>query len=314
MILMAVLLLVPPVSVSADAVMGNEFEWEHHDELQRLERSLFVVNGPDGYVILREEPGSSKEAIRSWWSSGEVISFDNGTIVYMDSVYVYEDEYWGVMQTGHHVDIPGWILMDELLMYYDSQDFIEEHEDELYGFSGSIDRVYKAEEFYLWQWPGSDRERILYTVDEDNDLEDEYAIRTGLAYMDDNGREWVYVILWNGFTSGLSRYGSAEGWTCLDDLANAGNIEAFNPAPESIKWSPDGNNNWSSDSVIPPANTPPDETPTTNPEYSPVLPDWSSDITSDNTLFNIGIILIIISVLVLAVTLIIIFIINKRKK
>ena len=316
-LLIVILLLAPPISVSADAVIGNDFEWKHRDELQRLDRSLFVVNGPDGYVIVREEPGSSKDTIGSDWNGFEVtVSLDNGTIVYMDSVYMHEGEYWGVMQTGHHVDIPGWILMEDLLLYYNNQDFLEQHKADIYNFTGSIDKLRTVEEFYLWQWPGSDRERILYTVDEYSDLESESAIRTKQAYMDDNGCEWVYIIIWDGFTSGLSYGGSAEGWICLDDLANDGNMKAFNPAPGPIKWSPDGSVDWSSGNGTTSTTSPPSEGSTTIPGEDPppsaVPPEKTFCDTWNNTLFPI---IFIYSVIVFAAAVpILIFIIIKRKK
>ena len=316
-IIIIIFLLVPPIYASADVVIGNEFEREHRDELTSLERSLFIVNGPDGYVIAREEPGSTKDTIQGNWGGHEVtVSLDNGAIVYMSYVYVHKGEYWGVMQTGHHVYIPGWILMDDLLMYYDNRDFMEQHKDKLYDFTGSIDILQKTYEFYLWQWPGSDRERILYAVDEYSDLDDEYAIRTGKAYMDDNAREWVYITIWDGFASGFSRGGSAEGWICLDDLTNEGDIQAFNPAPGPTKWSPDGSIDWSSGDVTAPTTSPPAESPTPMPgEDSPpsaVPPGRLADDPFYNTLFFI---ILVISVIVLAITVtMLIIILSKRNK
>jgi len=316
-ILIVILLLAPPVLVSADVVIGNDFEWEHKDELIRLERSLFIVNGPDGYVIAREEPGSTKDTIKSDWDGIEAtVSFDNGAIVYMSSVYVYKGEYWGVMQTGHHVYIPGWILMDDLLMYYDYRDFAEQYKVDLYDFTGSIDKMRTVDEFYIWQWPGSDRERILYTVDEYSDLDKKAAIRTGQAYMDDNDREWVYVTIWDGFSSGYSRGGSAQGWICLDDLANEGDIQAFNPAPGPTKWSPDGRVDWSSGNGTTSTNSTPSDSPTPMPgEDSPpsaVPPINMFEALWYNTVFQI-ILGVSIIVFIIAVIIIIIILIKRRK-
>ena len=316
-ILITILLLAPPVLASADVVIGNEFEWEHQDELIRLERSLFVINGPDGYVIAREEPGSTKDTIKSDWDGFEVtVSLDNGTLVYMDSVYVLKGEYWGVMQTGHHVYIPGWILMDDLLMYYDYKDFAEQYKGELYEFTGSIDKLQKVDEFCLWQWPGSDRARILYVVDEYSDLDDKAAIRTGQAYMDDNDREWVYITIWDGFTSGFSRGGSAQGWICLDDLANDGDIQAFNPAPGPTKWSPDGSVDWSFGNESTSTTSPPSESPTPIPGEDPPPSAVPPNRTFIDTLYNtIFLIIFIASVIGLAAAVImIILILIKRKK
>jgi hypothetical protein len=103
-----------------------------------------------------------------------------------------------------------------------------------------------AEAFYLWQWPGADREKINYFVD---DYLDESAFRSRYAFMDDQGREWVYTIIWDGNFGGMIRDGSAEGWVCMSDLYND-QMPSFYPAPAPVTWSPDSPAIWPPSIII----------------------------------------------------------------
>ena len=219
-IIFAVFLMFPLVA-HADVVMGNDFLDKNSEKTEPLGR-MFQVNGVNGNLSSTEKPGSSKV----------IETYENGSLILIGNTYLHKNKYWGIPPISHSYWMSGWLPMDELLMVYGRIDFETEYQNELYDYSGSVDVLLSANRFYLWQWPGSDREKQLYDY---MDL-DESAIKTGHAYMDDEGREWVFVSLWGGPTlGGLSMTGASDGWVCLSDLDNS-QIPAFHPAPEPIQW------------------------------------------------------------------------------
>jgi len=228
-IIMVVFLFTPTITVYADVVFGNEFLNEKKDKTEiigdKYYGKSFYVNSPSGYISSKEAPDSNEEAYK----------YENGRIIRIYYIYKHKGKYWGSPPINHGSS-PGWFPMDELLTYYDNGDFETEHKHELYDYTGGFHELSTSEEFYIWQWPGSDREKIHYFANEYSGLDNDHAIRAKHAYMDDNGCEWVYIVIWDGYSGGESRWGSAEGWVCLSDLNN-GQIPAFNPAPPPAKWS-----------------------------------------------------------------------------
>lgn len=291
-ILMVVLLLTPTATVYADVVSGNDFFDKKETKAEKIgDESYgksFFVNGPSGYASFKEAPGSSKE----------VRKYENGSIIYIAYVYKHMGEYWGIPAMTHGPS-PGWVLMDELLAYYDNSDFRNEHKSELYNYTGGFDELRTSEEFYIWQWPGSDREKIHYIVYDYSELDYEYAIRARHAYTDNDGREWAYVVLWEGNSGGLSHIGSAEGWVCLSDFNND-KIPAFNPAPPPAKWSHDSTDRPPDGALSPPDNT--SEIPIVTPE--PIHKNG----------FNITLVIIALVVVFVAGTAVAIWILLKKNK
>ena len=228
--MMIILLIFLPTSkVRADVVFGNDFYFRNRDDIEPLNR-LFVVNGTNGFVSAKEAPGSSDE----------VSQFRNGSMIMIGSVHLYSGSYWGMTPMGHAYGMPGWVSMDELLMLYDHVDFVEEYQENLYVYSGSFEGAIEDEGYYVWRWPGSDMEKRWFVSDY-MDAGDFDAI---YAYMDDEGREWVYCRIMGGEAyGGLSLRNAATGWICLSDAANE-SIPMFKPAPEPIAWQKDGNHNW----------------------------------------------------------------------
>ncbi|MCL1895674.1 MAG: hypothetical protein FWG03_03915 [Clostridiales bacterium] len=220
--LAAVFLFALPLAAYADVVFGNDFLDKHRDKTEPVGRS-FIVDGPDGYVSVKVKPGSEKEEIR----------IDNGAIVHIVAVYKHKGAYWGITPSNHAYYYCGWFPMDELLVYYDSADFAFEHSGEFYEYTGDFDKVLAAEGFYIWQWPGADREKINYI----NEYLEPGALKTEYAWMDGEGNEWIYLLIWGGYSTHGGYSDAAEGWVCINDPQN-GNIPAFNPAPEPSPWSP----------------------------------------------------------------------------
>ena len=220
-LLVGILLMALSPAALADVIIGNEFFHQHEDKIQELDRYRFIANGPNGHVSAKKAPGSGKETT----------VYQNGEDVLIASTYIYKGKYWGITPFGHFAQIPGWIPMDQLLVKYSQEDFEAEHQDELYAYTGGFDALFEAEAFYLWQWPGSDREKIYYDMPLDAD-----AYRGGPAYRDNESREWVYIVIFGGWLGNNREI--TDGWICLTDPSNS-DIPAFNPAPAPTKWLPD---------------------------------------------------------------------------
>lgn len=245
-LLAAILLLASSPVAYADVVMGNDFRYQHEKETQKLDRSRFCANGPDGYVIPQQEPGGTEEVFtfeRPWvGDSLEVVlpKYQNGAELLMERMYILEGEFWGVMYPSHSYSWPGWIPMEHLLVVYIRDDFNKEYHDEFYTYTGGYDTVLSAERLVLWQWPGSDREKRV--IDDESFLIKD--ISADYAYIDEQGREWGYVNIrytYTYWTDGWTQ--DMQTWICLDDPSNS-KIPSFIPAPKPVEWSPDGVYEW----------------------------------------------------------------------
>ena len=241
-IFMLVCLFVPSVTVYADAIMGNDFFYENKQKAQKLERLIFCVDSPDGYVFLKETPSWNGRILT--FPSGERPRYKNGTVIHMEHTYVVNDKYWGLPIIGHYIWDVGWIPMEYLRVMYVDEDFNNEHIDEFYTYTGSYNAVLNAKKLVIWKWPGSDREKLIVDTGE-------FTINTDsarYAYKDKEGREWGYVEIkysssYAGWYGGRGVYQNEYAWICLSDPENSG-ISAFSPAPKPSKWSPDGALEW----------------------------------------------------------------------
>ncbi|MCL1895673.1 MAG: hypothetical protein FWG03_03910 [Clostridiales bacterium] len=236
-VLAVIFLFALPLAAYADVIEGNEFFAKNWGKTVTLNRT-FIVNGVDGYVSVRNQPGDEIENYR----------IDNGRIVRIADVYKHKGAYWGYPPSSHS-SINGWFPMDELLMYYDKIDFANEHQDEFYDFNGSFYDLFVTDEFYIWEWPGADREKISYPNEYlKSDYLDPYCLNTDFAWMDGEGNEWIYLRIWGGYSDGLSRGDAADGWVCISD-PGSDKIPAFNPAPQPAPWSPDDPDGWANASI-----------------------------------------------------------------
>ena len=222
--------LASPLSVRADAVMGNEFYSKNRDKTETLSGwrgwlrgKIYIINSPSGRVIPREEPGSyngipttlgyrNGYGYEDYVPSGDVWAFTNGTRIALEAAYLLDGEYWGIMPPSHMYQPPGWIRMDEILVSYTNSDFYDANKDNFYDYTGDCNAGLTAKSLVLWPWPGTDQEKII--------IGDKESITNHAniiyACVDKEGREW-----------GMS--GSMM-WICLSDPENK-NIPSFYPAP-----------------------------------------------------------------------------------
>jgi len=235
-----------PQSAFTD-ITKNDFFQQHSADVQKLDRSRFYANSPDGYVALRAEPGFDAQ-ILTHWALGQ-FTYLNGEQISIDYVYNLNGEYWGyVSYANDEPHPPGWVPMDQLLMGYCNTDFVNEHKDSFFAYTDDITAAVTTDTFVLWEWPSSDSANTYWGIK----VLQEGAATCQYACNDEKGREWVYIDKqWN--------YQHVYGWLCIDDPESR-ELPTFNPAPKPIKWSPDGVYDWSSANAVvwPPAETFPD--------------------------------------------------------
>jgi len=200
---------------------GNDFFDRHINKIEYLRRE-FYANGSGGFVSVKTEPGSNNE----------IAQIENGGIHQIQYTYNNHGEIWGVLD----VEVPGkpyqewqrgWVLMDDVLVVYDTFSFEDEYKDEIYTYTGSIDILFEGHELVFWKYPGSGvvtgswDESVLSDPNRDfRTWWDEYP-----AYTDADNREWIaFPIL-------------VKEWICLSDPTN-NSIPAFNPPPEPELWQP----------------------------------------------------------------------------
>jgi hypothetical protein len=210
----------------------NDFYLSKKSECVRLNRG-FYANGHNGVISLKTEPGGSKE----------ITLLKNGEIIYISHTYNKNGEIWGLTgiypwknQTRTYY---GWVRMDQLLLAYDFISFEEEYGHEFYDFDGSPDALIEAEKIVFWTWPGAgvftrvlgppQKERIFDTYFDSGSEQIKREILPH-AYMDSEGREWVFI-------SDYMKYDSNV-WVCLSNPSNT-DIPVFNAEPEPTLWKSD---------------------------------------------------------------------------
>jgi len=217
-----ILLSFLPIPAYADVVYGNDFAEANSDKTVRISGwGIFMVNSPTGSIITRERPDPG---------SGELTEYRNGQKIFIWATYANYGVCWGIEELNHSGRIPGWVLMDELLILYDRRDFELENKEKIYPYTGDLSVVKTAKEVVVWEWPGSDREKRVVNAEYLFVEDREGFWRIGGAYKDEEGREWVNIYSYSYWSRVL-----IEGWICLSDPENR-DIPAFNPSPKPKKW------------------------------------------------------------------------------
>jgi len=261
------------VTVNADAIMSNTF-YLYSSPLIRVNATV-IVNSPTGSVVTKLEPDSDVPTLPEnvWYEYFFPRTLENGQLHHISAAYYHNGEYWGTDGETHGGWSPGWILMDNLMLAYTQTHFRNENRESFYKIEDSaagIGAIPEADRIVIWEWPGADRPKQVYTM---------YGILNGRytywrwyprdithftdisdVYKDSEGREWGR---------------NAVGWVCLDDPSNATNIPAFN-APEPWKWippdTPPSTTPPSTSATEPPSTTPPTTSATEPPSTTPPPP------------------------------------------
>lgn len=204
-LLLAMWVLAVPALADVAWEPENSFYQRHQNQCE-LEERMYWVNGAEGYAVLQEEPEGKP-----------IATVKNGVKVFVNGIY---DDAWALItynvdqdperylavasdaEEGYH---EAWLPMEELVRYYDSQCFEEEHRTELSAERRTFEAADKA--LCLYEYPGGP---FTWQMDPLNTKE-MAPVETQLLYTDAEGREWGKVGYW---------YGSRNIWFCLSDLEN----------------------------------------------------------------------------------------------
>jgi len=202
------MLAVPNVAhADAIATSGNDFFDQHANDIIFLGWN-FIADGEAGSVAVKESPGSAKELYK----------IENGDIVFVQYSCLFNGKYWGYIYPDS-----GWAKLDQMLLVYDNRTFSEDHRAEFYIYEGTYTALENAGGAIAWSWPGSGIQLGIIEGIDSSDIKDAHT------WKDPEGREWVLVYKYQGFS---------VIWICLSDPMN-GDIPAFNPASLPSVWVPE---------------------------------------------------------------------------
>lgn len=212
-VLTAALGLAQPVSADVIWTPENRF-YERHSEECEYSGRCYEVRGCQGEAQLFAAPDGM--------CTGAV---ENGTAVQIQFVWSGQQD-WGFAEAG-------WIPMDDLSLIYDSQQFMQDHADEIdAGEPVDVD----FNQAVLYDYPNGPKqseleERVDYLpFDELFDT----------IYTDGNGQHWGYV----GYYMGRR-----NAWVCLDDPMNrelSTAVVATQPSAAELRGTPSATGGTSS--------------------------------------------------------------------
>lgn len=181
---------------------SGEFYMDHPDECEYDGRD-YQTNGKEGFVVVYEEPGSSKEVAR----------IKNGKRFYVGFTYRGSGVTWAALNLwGYEPEAEesleddvrdGWVVFDNLAKVYMEEDFRAEHAGEFADYQGELDGYEIKKELIFWDYPGSGR--IVCWIEEYFNEGDAPVYQN--LYTDQDKNRWTYV----GY------YYGDRGWVCVDD-------------------------------------------------------------------------------------------------
>lgn len=200
------------VPVSGDSLWepreDTYFE-RHWGECDILPERYYQADGKDGTITLWKQPNGRLK----------IAEYQNGTefrVIYLcpdnhDVLWTVVEDYvdtngFGETQREY---FSGWIIMSDLLVIYDHFSFVEEHENELKEFNGSID-LRDLHKFVYWQYPGSKKVNQTWFYDFTEITEED--VEFPYEFYGAGNHPWVYVEVHSGKI--------AKGWINLDNPFN----------------------------------------------------------------------------------------------
>ena len=171
----------------------NSF-YESHSGQCDYENRAYLLGGYEGEVALRSSP-----------QNGYIVKqVENGKRGVVQFIWHGGEMDWGYLYGIEGEETEGWAPMDDLSLIYDSQQFMEDHAQEL--VEGAAAEV-TFSQAVLYDYPGGP---TAYVLEESKEYQPFSEIFTTL-YTDENGLRWGYVGYYMGHR---------ERWACLDDPMN----------------------------------------------------------------------------------------------
>jgi len=177
---------------SADMIWepnGDSFYDAHRGECQHLGRS-YIANGPNGNLIVYKSPENPSI----------VTKLPNGSTFGCYFSYQDKDGITWALYNDFTTNVSGWVPYDYLVVIYDYISFEEEFGEQIVSEEGQLGSEWSDQEIYKWSYPGSvECSKMI--------LGSDYLPEYSAAYIDEDGRKWVY----GGYYRGHKNY-----WICMD--------------------------------------------------------------------------------------------------
>ena len=190
--LMLVAALGLAVPASADVIWEpeNSFYAKHNEECD-YEGRCYMLAAYEGSVAVRAEP------------NGMVLEkVENGAQALVQFIWHGDGMDWGFVTAVSGDDrAEGWAPMDDLSLVYDSQQFQEDHQQELQE-GAPVDVEFH--EAWLYAYPNGPKNQLLQEDERYMPFDELFTT----LYTDENGLRWGYV----GYYMGRR-----QAWVCLDD-------------------------------------------------------------------------------------------------
>lgn len=198
------------LSASADLIwepFDDSFYTEHFQECTYVGRN-YQLAGYDGTVTVFTAPsGMSK------------VTLDNGIQGNIQFTWKGYGITWGYLCWLTGIDVQGWVAMDDMAKVYDSQQFMEDHQEEIQGLNQDL--PVNFQEAVLYSYPNGPT--TGETLKEFPDYSP-FSQAFSSLYTDENGFQWGYI----GYYMG-----SLRAWVCLDDPMNEDLDTQIVPVPLS---------------------------------------------------------------------------------
>ena len=196
-VLVLVLALALPASADVIWTPDNAFYESHYEECTYVGRG-YEMAGHDGTVTVWDAPGGTVVETLPNGTRGAVQFTWKGDGVEWGCLYNYSDNSDEWSKTG-------WVPMDDLALIYDSQQFMEDHGDEI---SSVEDLTVDFDTAVVYEYPGGPSRE--WPLKEDLDYLP-FSQAFSDLYTDADGLRWGYVGYYMGHRNG---------WICLDDPMN----------------------------------------------------------------------------------------------
>ncbi len=208
LLVLAMLSCILPVFADVIVEPEDAFYRAHADECVYNRYRTYTVNTEVGHAYVYVSPDSSL-TVKGW---------PNGTEVVISWIYTDKNgDDWGLFSQG------GWFRMADLTVVYDSFSFIEDHREEMTGYTEGSYTLEASEEkpIPMWSYPGKRSDAAFNS--------DNIAEYISMLYTDGDGVVWGYI----------SYYKSRRNiWVCASDPYGDGTVTPADPALSEWKAEP----------------------------------------------------------------------------
>ncbi|MBE6954360.1 MAG: hypothetical protein E7449_00425 [Ruminococcaceae bacterium] len=201
--LLVLLVLLLGITAQADLIDYRSYV-NHSKHGCELYGRVHIMNAPEGAVKVYSEPDGKVKYYTSSEGRIEPGSLANG--IRLKILCTLEDGEWGYVDYSTGIQlISGWIKLDQTILEYDGQSFLDEHKEALYPDDGTaISMLENVPRPFTYDYPGAVA-TFSKLMNAEEMVESNYVFEH--LYKDKDGRIWGYL--------GTTPQG--RDWVCLSE-------------------------------------------------------------------------------------------------